>query len=305
MDHELSESLAAAAEDLEALEARLRARHGVSRIDVELRPDAAAREVAVVGVVLVDRLRTPVLDRVRERLAPWTVTDAMAVVQGGPWLDVPMRRVLRAASIGGAAVTVLHPEDGPVEVLWTVEGALLVRDRCGTVGWTQAALGSPAPPPVLPTVPTCGPASFVAAACRYEGTPYELAGTDRAAIDCSGLVQRAAWSTMGLALPRNSGDLWSLGARPGPPPAGAGHLVFTWTAGESLRHVGICTPNAVVHASASRRRVVLDPVDAFVRAAERIEHVPFEALLAHGRRCAGHPNILAAGVRLGEAGLAG
>ncbi len=300
MDHALSDALEAATADLDALESKLRARHGVCRIEVQVEVDGARSVAMVQGTILVDRLRTPVLAIVEGHLpTSWRVDDALAVVQGGTWHDVPTRRVLRAAAGGGAAVTVLHPEDGPVEVLGAGVGTTLVRDRCGTAGWTDAVLGAKTEAPMLPALRVRKPEAFVAAACRFEGTPYALGGTDRETIDCSGLVQRAAWSTMGLALPRNSGDLWALGAVPGPPPGDAGHLVFTWTAGESLRHVGIAAGETVVHASLSRRRVVHDPVEAFLGASDRIEHVRFDTLLAFGDRCRGHPNILAAGVRLG------
>lgn len=295
----MSDPFGGALAELRALESRLAARHGVCRIDVELRGDTD--RVQVHGTVLVDRLRGPILDVVAAALPSAVVIDALEVVQGGPWHAVESVTPLHATAAGGARVTVLHPEDGPVEVLGHASGACLVRDRCGTAAWTSASLGAQVEPPVLPPPSTDDPQVFVDAARQFVGTPYALGGTDREVIDCSGLVQRAAWSALRIAVPRNTGDLWGLGAQPGPPPAGAGHLVFVWTTGESLRHVGIVAPEAVVHASLSRRVVVSDPAQRFFGAVARVEHVPFAALLALGRRCAGHANLLAAGVRLGQA----
>lgn len=295
----MSDTFRGALADLCALESRLATRHGVCRIDVELR--AAEDGVRVQGTVLVDRLRGRVLEVVKAALPGARVIDALEVVQGEPWHALESVTPLYAAACGGATVTVLHPEDGPVEVLGQAGGASLVRDRCGTAAWISAHLGAHVDPPVLPRPCSDDPQAFVDAAREFVGTPYSLGGTDRDVIDCSGLVQRAAWSSLRVAVPRHTGDLWGLGAQPGPPPAGAGHLVFVWTTGESLRHVGIVAPDVVVHASLSRRVVVCDPAERFYRAVARVEHVPFGALLALGKRCAGHPNLLAAGVRLGQA----
>ena len=284
---------------IEDLEASLARRHGLCRIEVSLAPGEG--RVRVEGRVLVDRLRAPVLSAVRDA-APsgWVVDDAMEVVQGGPWHAIEEATVLRTSARGGAVVTVLHPEDGPVERLGAVEGVALVRDRCGTAAWTTEPVGPPVEAPRLPRPKSRDPALFVEAARRFEGTAYSLGGTDRDAIDCSGVVQRAAWWALGVAVPRNTGDLWGLGARPGKPPAGLGHLVFVWTQGETLRHVGIVGDEVVVHASLSRRRVVSDPAERFYANAARIDHLPFAQIIDLGERAAGSPNILAAGVRLGQ-----
>ena len=296
----LNARLDRAREALRALQARLAAQYGLCRIEVELRE--GDHEVRVEGQVLVDRLRAPVVAAVAEAVGgDWAVVDAMRVVQGGPWHAVDAPRTLFTAATGGAVVTVLHAEDGPVECLGEAHGSALVRDRCGTAAWTALPLGPAVDPPRLPRPKSRDPSQLVEAARRFLDVPYLLGGTDRDAIDCSGVVQRAAWWSLGVALPRNTGDLWGLGAQPGEPPPGLGHLVFVWTHGESLRHVGIAAGDAVVHASLSRQRVVSDPTARFYAEAARVDHLPFEALIAHGERCAGAPNILAAGVRLGTA----
>ncbi len=252
------------------------------------------------GTVLVDRLRAPVLDIVAAAVPTARVIDDLEVVQGGRWHAIEAVTPLHSAASGGCTVTVLHPEDGPVEVLGQAGGASLVRDRCGTAAWLDQPLGPEVAAPRLPSPWSEDPRAFTDAARRFVGTGYALGGTDREAIDCSGLVQRAAWSALRIAVPRHTGDQWGLGAVPGPSP-GMGDLVFVWGQGESLRHVGIAGPEGVIHASLSRRVVVCDPTPRFYQAVVRVEHVPFAALVALGKRCAGHANVLAAGVRLGQA----
>lgn len=295
----LSERIARAKAALRDLEQGLAQRHGVCRIEVEL--EVGQGVIRLSGAVLVDRLRARVMATVAGHFPQtWVLEDRLEVVQGGPWHAVERALSLRASMQGGAVVTVVHPDDGPLECLGTAGTGALVRDRYGTAAWASLPLGALVSAPALPEPRASSPTAFVDAARAFVDTPYRLGGTDRAAIDCSGLVQRAAWTSQRIALPRNTGDLWALGARPGRPPGGAGHLVFVWTQGETLRHVGIVTDETVVHASLSRQRVVEDSNARFYANTSRVEHVPFSALRAHGERCAGAPNILAAGVRLGQ-----
>ncbi len=304
MDHDLSDVLRRARLGVDALRARLQRQHGVCRIDVRLQAEPDLQRVVVRGQVLVDRLRSSVAQVVAAELpGGWTVELDVAAVQGGPWFAVPDPVPLwdRHPGRDGSprVVTVVHPEDGPLETLGEFADARLLRARCGTAGWSTASLGGRTDPPRL-APPHCeDPEAFVSVAREYLNTPYVLGGTDARAIDCSGLVQRASWRALGITLPRHSGDLWRLGAQRGGPPPGPGHLVFIWTDGESLRHVGIATATSVVHASLSRRRVMEDDRHTFVAGAQRLEHVPFGDVLAFGRRVVGAPNLLAAGFRLG------
>ena len=89
------------------------------------------------------------------------------------------------------------------------------------------------------------------------------------------------------------GDQRAIDRRPGPPPSGAGHLGFVWTAGEAMCHVGLVGPASVIHASRTRARVVEDPRDQFFAAATRVEHVPFAAIVDFATRVAGHASLVA------------
>lgn len=305
MDRPVNELRKHIEHDLSLMRDELTARHGVSHLDVQVELDASQKRATLRGTVLVDRLRTHVVARVEPALpSGWTaVCEGLKVVQGGAWFSVerPLSLFDRHADARGHAglVTEVLPADGPLEQLGRFGSSGLWRDRFGTVGWEKTDVGPACNDYQLPTPTHPNPIAFVAAARRYLDIPYRLGGTSVQGIDCSALIQRAAWAGLRVALPRNSGDLWALGARDGAPPSEPGHLVFTWTDDESLRHVALTDHDTMVHASLSRRRVVEDPRARFVEASNRLAWVPFEVLTELGQRSAGLPNVLAAGVRLG------
>ncbi|WP_434417161.1 NlpC/P60 family protein [Nannocystis pusilla] len=109
--------------------------------------------------------------------------------------------------------TELLAGDGLVGVLAAAGEWALVRARDGTIGWTRARLGSPAAAPMPMTVQG-GAAALARALRRFRGAPYRLGGTTSLGIDCSGLVQRAVRSALGVVLPRHSSDQLGLAAAP-------------------------------------------------------------------------------------------
>ena len=285
---------------IDALREELRARHGATYLDVDVRVDAEARHVVATGDVLVHRL----IGVVRERLArPGFTVDVsgLRVWAGGAWREVAERMPLFAHRSDGALLsTVLRAEDGPVQELVDADGASLVRGRDGTVGWAGEALGRVTEAVPLAAPSDVGAEAFVAVARGLLGVPYELGGTDEVAIDCSGLVQRAVRRSHDIVVPRHSTDQRAIGAEDGMG-EGVGRLVFVWTAAEAPCHVGIATTTGVVHASRSRRAVVEDPLEAFCGGATRIEHVPFATLVAFAQANTGTVSLIAAGVELGAA----
>ncbi|MFY0541192.1 C40 family peptidase [Nannocystis pusilla] len=108
--------------------------------------------------------------------------------------------------------TELLAGDGPVGVLAAAGEWALVRARDGTIGWTQARFGSPVAVPV-PTTARGGAVALARALRRFRGAPYLLGGTTSLGIDCSGLVQRAVRSALGVVLPRHSSDQLALAGR--------------------------------------------------------------------------------------------
>ena len=84
------------------------------------------------------------------------------------------------------------------------------------------------------------------------GAPYEWGGTGAGGFDCSGLVQ-AAYSRLGLRLPRTTRDQAKRGQMIARDAIRAGDLVFFGDSPHAINHVGIATGRSrMVHASSSR-----------------------------------------------------
>ncbi|MFZ6178361.1 C40 family peptidase [Nannocystis pusilla] len=181
--------------------------------------------------------------------------------------------------------TELLTGDGPVGVLAAAGEWALVRARDGTIGWTRARLGPPVAAPA-PTTARGGAAALALALRRFRGAPYLLGGTTSLGIDCSGLVQRAVRSALGVVLPRHSSDQLALAAAPVRALGEPGDLLFLWGAGESPCHVGVVLRGAraedrtLLHASSRRGRVIEEPLEQALRRAARWRHMELEQVLA-------------------------
>ncbi len=203
------------------------------------------------------------------------LSEPCTTLRRGPELDAPL-------------VGELVPEDGPVMWLATHEGGTLVRVRDGTLGWTRATLGAEVPLPrfAAPSVAP-RPDRLGAAAAAWRDVPYHLGGATRAGIDCSALVQRML-RTVGIWLPRHSVDQVAIEPHDGPGPGSVGDLLGVWTADESPCHVAlIVAPDVVAHASRSRGRVVIEPIDDLLARVGWAMHVPFAAFAALSMRVVG------------------
>jgi probable lipoprotein NlpC len=78
------------------------------------------------------------------------------------------------------------------------------------------------------------------AAAQYEHTPYRYGGLDRRGLDCSGLVYVSFQDALGVAVPRNTGGLYSWSEKISIEDANPGDLVFFKTTGNgNISHVGI------------------------------------------------------------------
>ncbi|HEY8376497.1 MAG TPA: NlpC/P60 family protein, partial [Nannocystis sp.] len=185
--------------------------------------------------------------------------------------------------------TELVAGDGPVGLLARVGGWSLVRASDGTLGWTRARLGPRTDPPP-PARVRCGgaeaPAALARALRRFRGAPYRLGGTTALGIDCSGLVQRAVRSALGVVLPRHSGDQLALAAPPVRALGEPGDLLFMRSADESPCHVGVVLRGArpgartLIHASSRRGLVIEEPLERALARAVMVRHVELEQVLA-------------------------
>jgi probable lipoprotein NlpC len=78
------------------------------------------------------------------------------------------------------------------------------------------------------------------AAAQYEHTPYRYGGLDKRGLDCSGLVYMSFQDALGVAVPRNTGGLYSWAEKITIDDANPGDLVFFKTTGNgNISHVGI------------------------------------------------------------------
>lgn len=300
---DLSTAAASASGALEQLRLSLQERFGATHLQIDVAVEGDVLRLR--GTVLVPSLRAAAAKAVQSATeGAWRIdTSQIGIVIDAPWLEVQSVAELfdRAPSMPGPANLCTELDRGsPIQRLGELGGATLVRGVDGTVGWIAAALKECAEPPRLVEPRQARPSQLVAAAAEFTDAPYRLGGTTAQAIDCSGLVQRAIASTLGVVVPRHTKDQAGICPRGGPPPPGPGHLIFVWTVSEALCHVGITDESTVVHASLSRRRVVRDPTPELLEASRRTLHVRFDDVVEFGRRVAGHASLIAAGVELGR-----
>lgn len=217
-----------------------------------------------------------------------------------PWHAVPILglRLWRQHGRDGAEgelVTELEHGDPPVQIVTDHEGWQLLRLADGAQGWIRVLAFEPAPAPeaVLRDPARVDVERFVRHAVSMLDAPYVWGGTTAAGVDCSGIVQRAAWHAGGCWLPRHSRALVRAGARVAPSAIQRGDVLVLQRdastyeaerraqlealAAEERRtgrvpthgpavhpmHVAIAlSPDEVLHASRDAMRVVREPLAA-------------------------------------------
>ena len=109
--------------------------------------------------------------------------------------------------------------------------------------------GSLAPP--VSVTPGEARSRVLAAAEKYEHTPYVYGGMDRRGLDCSGLVYLSYYDALGVAIPRSTWSLYSWAERISIKDALPGDLLFFTTTGSgNVSHVGIFIGNGrFIHAA--------------------------------------------------------
>lgn len=143
---------------------------------------------------------------------------------GRPWFEVPpggltLWRQHGRSGADGEMVTQLEVGDPPLQVIVSDAGWLLLRLADGAQGWIEAdadrLLPAAAPGDGLAATDGVDVDAFVDEVLSFEGAPYVWGGTTTDGVDCSGLVQRAAWRA-GAWLPRHSRALLKVGVRVAP-----------------------------------------------------------------------------------------
>ena len=253
-------------------------------MDVDVAVDAPARRVRVEGCVLLPQVAVALRRELAAHVpSGWTLDARVHYPPETAWyaLRPGLIRLMRRAptSIGPVElVTELLQDDGPITPLASHEGATLVRTADGALGWMTRRLGpvSPRPRPLrrMPDMAALG-----RVARSYLDVPYRLGGTTRRGLDCSGLIQRAIREALGEMVPRHSTDQVRASGASVPAVGEPGDIVCIWSGPRQLPHVGMVLRGrrpadwTVVHASATARRVIEEPLDRFLAHADRVAHV--------------------------------
>ncbi len=204
------------------------ARRPLDAVEAAVRAALGERYEHPVVVVQPDRDRVAVLagkplELVREVVDP---TDAQRVealdVSALDWFAIPdaglrLWRQHGRAGTDGELVTDLEAGDPPLQVVVEDGGWRLVRLLDGAQGWLDPSAPqlapADAPGDAVRDTARVEREAFVQAALAFEGAEYVWGGTTDAGVDCSGIVQRAAWRAGGCWLPRHSRALLRAGAR--------------------------------------------------------------------------------------------
>lgn len=146
---------------------------------------------------------------------------------GVPAAGLRLWRQHGLSGVKGELVTELEADDPPVQVVVEDDGWQLVRLLDGARGWIEAQELAPDDPPPSDVADArrIDVDGFVASLLGFEGVPYVWGGATAAGVDCSGIVQRAAWRSGRVWLPRHSRALLRAGARVAPAAAERGDVL--------------------------------------------------------------------------------
>ena len=240
-------------------------------------------------------LRVPAghaVERARAALVQAGIDDALASTIVQPivhdqltWNRIPEHGVTLWREHGvdgdeGEIVTQLIAGDPPLQIVADHDGWQLVRTLDGATGWIpeHASLGEMVGEvPAWPAdVSRLNRLAFVACAKELVGIRYVWGGTTSTGIDCSGLVQRAAWNASRVWLPRHStallrvgtrvsranidvGDVLVLKRRPSAPAPQDGMPASMSGPSGTAMHVAIAvSPDELIHASRDAWSVVTE-----------------------------------------------
>ncbi|MCW2928873.1 MAG: pgdS [Thermoleophilia bacterium] len=292
--------------------------------------DTYARPIAVERDGTVAVLAGKPLEHARAALAEHASRIVELDLATLPWSAVPagglrLWRQHGRADADGELVTEVEAGDPPLQLVVEDGGWRLVRLADGAQGWIDpgaapASLEEASPPePSLRETSRVDVDEFLEIALSFTDVPYVWGGTTDDGVDCSGLVQRAAWRAGRCWLPRHSRALLRIGARVAPSGVRRGDVLVLQRdprtyeaeqraqlealAAEEARagsvpahgpaihpmHVAIAlSPDEVLHASRDSMRVTREPLDS-LRTRYRILGVRRLGSAAQGAPSEGEP----------------
>ena len=131
-----------------------------------------------------------------------------------------------------------------------IAGATPVLSGCGSSEPAAAPEGEPVDPGAA-RKPARVATDLRSATERWEDTPYQMGGTTRRGVDCSGFVQRLYRDELDVTLPRSTRTQMQQGRRVGADELRPGDLVF-FRPDQKTRHVGVYVGDGeFAHASTS------------------------------------------------------
>lgn len=191
-----------------------------------------------------------------------------------PWFAVPADGVTLYRQHGSAeeVVTQLAFGDPSVQIVSTLDDWKLIRVADGATGWLQPGIELDSASKFEHKETEFDAKSFVSSALAFVDAPYVWGGTSSDGVDCSGLVQRSAWQSNQVWLPRHSTALLRVGARCSRGDAIAGDILvlkrkpatyLPLEDGERRHpmHVAIAIDSeTAIHASRDAWKVVSEPI---------------------------------------------
>jgi hypothetical protein len=257
--------------------------------------DVDDERVAVLGGKAIERARDAAVTAYGAAAAERVVELDVSSL---PWFAVPaaglqLWREHGKRGVDGEMVTELELGDPPVQVVVDIDGWSLIRTYDGAQGWIVQTQLEPTTGAFFTNFTPTG--TIEDEVLTFLDVPYVWGGTTSQGVDCSGLVQRAAWRTSKQWLPRHSRALLQVGERVSPSNVSAGDVLVlkrdprtveaeraaqlaarqaeqerTGAVGPTgpavhPMHVAVAvSPTEVVHASRDAMRVVREPLDSLL-----------------------------------------